>query len=143
MARPRTFDDAHVLQAMGKVLLARGPAGLTLAAVGAEAGIAASTLLQRFGSRRALLLAFARSQGDVPKAVFDAATQAHPAPLDALVEALVALAKPFGAKEARAQGLSFLQADMVDDELHTIAVHQFEDVEFRIEDQLSRAHLAG
>ena len=59
MARPRTIPDADVLAAAARVVGALGPARLTLAAVGDECGLSPATILQRFGSKRALLLALA------------------------------------------------------------------------------------
>src|SRR5579885_3160850 len=60
MARPRTRTDAEVLAAALRAVAAHGVARLTLADVAREAGLAPSTLAERFGSKRALLLAAAR-----------------------------------------------------------------------------------
>src|SRR6266487_3441135 len=59
MARPRLVSDDVILDATRQVLAELGPAKLTLAAVGSRAGLAPPTLLQRFGSKRGLLLASA------------------------------------------------------------------------------------
>ena len=59
MARPRLVSDDVILEATRQVLAELGPAKLTLAAVGVRAGLAPPTLLQRFGSKRGLLLASA------------------------------------------------------------------------------------
>ncbi|MFC9694654.1 TetR/AcrR family transcriptional regulator [Kribbella sp. NPDC056951] len=59
MARPRLVDDDAILDATRLVLAEVGPAKLTLAAVGARVGLAPPTLMQRFGSKRGLLLASA------------------------------------------------------------------------------------
>jgi AcrR family transcriptional regulator len=55
--RPRTVDDPTILDAAIRVLGRMGPEKLTLAHVGEEAGLSAATLVQRFGSKRELLLA--------------------------------------------------------------------------------------
>ena len=60
MSRPRKAEDRDVFAALVKVMLRRSPAELTLREVAAEAGITAGALVQRFGSRRAMLLAHAR-----------------------------------------------------------------------------------
>jgi AcrR family transcriptional regulator len=60
MARPRTRTDSEVLAAALRAVASRGVARLTLADVAREAGLAPSTLAERFGSKRALLLAAAR-----------------------------------------------------------------------------------
>ena len=56
MTRPRRISDEDVLASALRVMFRTGPAEVTLAAVAAEAGIAASTLVQRFGDKRGLIL---------------------------------------------------------------------------------------
>ncbi|MET8542281.1 helix-turn-helix domain-containing protein, partial [Kitasatospora sp. NPDC004799] len=57
MPRPRTTSDAEILAATARAIGIHGPGRLTLAHVGAEAGVSPATLSQRFGSKRGLLLA--------------------------------------------------------------------------------------
>ena len=66
--RPRKAEDADVFAAVVRIMKRVGPAELTLRAIAAEAGVTAAALVQRFGSKRALLLAHARyaaATGDV------------------------------------------------------------------------------
>ena len=56
--RPRATSDEDLLKAVHAVVTRLGP-NLTLADVAKEAGVSAATLVQRFGSKRGLLLAFA------------------------------------------------------------------------------------
>src|SRR5204863_7118420 len=58
--RRRKAEDVDVFAALLRVMLRCGPAELTLRAIAAEAGLTAGALVQRFGSKRALLLAHAR-----------------------------------------------------------------------------------
>lgn len=58
--RRRKAEDTDVFAALVRVMLRRGPAELTLREVAKEAGITASALVQRFGSKRSMLLAHAR-----------------------------------------------------------------------------------
>jgi AcrR family transcriptional regulator len=58
--RRRKAEDADVFSARVRVMLRRGPAELTLREIAREAGITAGALVQRFGSKRAMLLAHAR-----------------------------------------------------------------------------------
>ena len=58
--RRRKADDGDVFAALVRVMHRRGPAELTLREIAAEAGVTASALVQRFGSKRAMLLAHAR-----------------------------------------------------------------------------------
>lgn len=62
--RPRTVDDAQIAAAFARVINRAGPAGLTLAAIAKEAGLAPATLIQRFGSKRRLLVEMSRGAGD-------------------------------------------------------------------------------
>ena len=56
--RPRATSDEDLLAATHRVVSRLGP-NLTLADVAKEAGVSPATLMQRFGSKRGLLLAFA------------------------------------------------------------------------------------
>ncbi len=67
----RKVEDADVFAAMGRVMRRVGPADLTLAAIAAEAGVTAGALVQRFGSKRQLILAHWRQ----PAAAGDSAPQ--------------------------------------------------------------------
>ena len=85
--RRRTKDDAAILEAAGRIIARLGPANFTLADVAREVGLSAATLVQRFGSKRGLMLAVAESARDSVDTCFAAVRRAHPSPLDALVAA--------------------------------------------------------
>ena len=57
--RPRKVSDEEVFAATYRAMQRLGPGDLTLAEIAAEAGVTAGALAQRFGSKRALLLALA------------------------------------------------------------------------------------
>jgi AcrR family transcriptional regulator len=57
--RTKTASDAEIVDAAARVILRVGPTGLRLSDVADEVGLAPATLLQRFKSKRALLLAVA------------------------------------------------------------------------------------
>ncbi len=96
---------AATLRAVGR----HGVAGLTLAHVAEEAGLAASTLAERYGSKRALLLAAARSSS--PRAIV----------ADTPIDFLVALAGPVTDRRAFAHHLAFLELDVADAEFGAAA----------------------
>ena len=79
--RPRTVADDKIIEAAAKVIGRVGPGNLTLADVGKEAGLSAATLVQRFGSKRGLLLAMATSAAESMEACFEMVRAAHPSPL--------------------------------------------------------------
>ncbi len=57
--RPKTASDAVILEAAARLLSRHGPARLRLEDVAREVGLAPATLLQRFKSKKKLLLAVA------------------------------------------------------------------------------------
>lgn len=57
MARPRTVTDEAILDAALEVASRRGPSNLTFASVSEVAGLSPATLVQRFGTKEALLRA--------------------------------------------------------------------------------------
>ena len=119
MARPRTVDDAVVLTAAAEVVNRIGPARLTLQRVADEVGLSAPTLVQRFGSKRGLLLAMGEQASSGWADVFVAARERRPdSPLGALVAALTELTAHVSTPEAMANSVAFLQMDLSDPEFH-------------------------
>lgn len=135
MARPRTVSDDAVLDAAARLIGRVGPARLTLAHVADEAGLSPATLVQRFGSKRGLLLAVARRQVD-----FGAV---GPTPLGALLAGLVELSASVRTPEALANNLAFLQLDLADAEFHAEAVAHFTAMREHVEALLRDAIGAG
>ncbi len=114
MARPKTVSDEAILDAAGRVLRQSGPAGVTFAAVGAEAGLSPATLVQRYGSKDGLMRATllrAWDQLDISTQVVD---ELSPADAEGAVALLVALSGDYGDHEQYAEGLLVLREDMRD-----------------------------
>lgn len=120
--RPRSVSDAEVLEATGRAISRLGPTNLTLADVADEAGLAPPTLIQRFGSKRGLLLAFAERSVAGVGVVFDSARARHDAPLAALRAALVGLTEPLDTRETLANHVGFLQMDLAEPDFHRHAL---------------------
>ena len=116
--RPRTVSDDEILAATARAISRVGPGRLTLAAVAAEANLAAATLVQRFGSKRGLLLAFSSRASSEPAARFAAARARHASPLAALRAGLVGLASGLETPEELANHLAFLQIELIDPHFH-------------------------
>lgn len=114
MARPRTTTDEAIMRATGRAIGRHGPARVTLAAVAEEAGLAPATLVQRFGSKRGLLLAFAAQAAHGVQGLFRRAREAHGSPLAALHTALGDLASGVQTPSELANNLGFLQLDLAD-----------------------------
>lgn len=118
--RPRTKDDASILDAAGRIVSRIGPAKFTLADVAREVGLSAATLVQRFGSKRGLMLALAGSARDSVDACFAAVRGANSSPLDALVAAATEMTKYVQSPEEMANHLAFLQTDLSDPDFYSV-----------------------
>jgi AcrR family transcriptional regulator len=117
-ARPRLISDDAILAATGQLLAELGPARLTLAAVGARIGLAPPTLMQRFGSKRGLLLAAAaRSPLLVLRAVEEAEAR-NTSPLAALRDFMLSSV----AHIKHGEELGFVQLDVADPEFRAHAL---------------------
>ncbi|MEU9077847.1 TetR family transcriptional regulator [Kitasatospora sp. NPDC048538] len=120
--RPRGVEDAVLLRHTAEVMGRVGPAGLTLAAVARAAGVAPATLVQRFGSKRGLLLALARASADAADARYERLRAAHASPLAALLALAEEETAPLASPESFANHLAFLGMDLADPELHAHAL---------------------
>ena len=118
LPRQRTVDDEAVLAAAARVIARDGPARLTLARVAAEVGLSAATLVQRFGSKRELLLAFSRQASDGVAETFAAARRRHRSPVAAVRAGLVAMASGIATADELANHLAFLQLELSDADFH-------------------------
>jgi AcrR family transcriptional regulator len=116
--RPRKATDAEVFAAAHRVMSRRGPAQLTLGEIAAEAGLTAGALVQRFGSKRGLLLALAERSADSPRALFAELRAAHASPLAALRAYADCFAQMGESPGALAHHLAYLQIDLTDSEFH-------------------------
>jgi AcrR family transcriptional regulator len=113
--RRRKAEDADVFAALVRVMERVGPAELTLRAIAEEAGITAGALVQRFGSKRALVLAHARHAATTGDIGFGAPTRARGvSPLDEIRAALTVYARLAETPRAAVRNLAYLQNDLAD-----------------------------
>jgi len=122
--RPRTVSDERIFAATAGVLTRLGPARLTLADVAGDVGLTAAALVQRFGSKRQLLLAFVRQGAGMVDNDFATARENHSSPLDALVSVATAMAKGVRSPAELVNLLAFLQIDLSDPEFRRPALMQ-------------------
>ena len=118
--RPRTVDDGAILQAAGMVISRLGPSTFTLADVAKEVRLSPATLVQRFGSKRGLMLALAQVGMEGVDACFAAVRSAHPRPLDAVMAAATEMTRHVDTPEEMANHLAFLQIDLSDPEFYRL-----------------------
>lgn len=116
--RPRSLSNDDILDATTRVLFRLGPGRLTLADVAAEVGLVPATLIQRFGSKRGLLLAHAERAAQQIGPAFQAARASTPSPLAALVEALDGIARDIDTPEQMANSVSLLLIDLTDPDFY-------------------------
>lgn len=112
--RRRKAEDADVFAAMTRLMRRVGPDELTLGAIAAEAGITAGALVQRFGSRRELMLTHWRQAANPAR---DLALVPHvrpKPPLEALRETAAVYAKLAASPRAALRNLAYMQHDCAD-----------------------------
>lgn len=120
--RPRRLPDSAILDAAAKVVNRTGPERFTLADVGGEVGLSAATLVQRFGSKRALLLAMLEQTVNLVDENFEAAFANTESPLEGLYAAAHQRMSQFDGPESLANRLAFVLLEMNDPEFHALAV---------------------
>jgi AcrR family transcriptional regulator len=116
--RPKKASDDEIFAAAAKTMTRRGPSQLTLADVAAEAGLTAGALVQRFGSKRALLLALMERFGGSTGETFAALRAQHPSPLAAIRAYGACMAQMASSPAALANSLAWLQQDLTDPDFH-------------------------
>ena len=122
--RPRKASDDEVFQATHRAMSRLGPGELTLAEIAKEAGLTAGALVQRFGSKRDLLLALSSRFSDGTKEMFDELRRAHRSPLATLRAYGDCISHLAASPAALARNLSYLQIDLTDPAFHKHLVAQ-------------------
>jgi AcrR family transcriptional regulator len=139
MSRPRTRSDDDILDATAKVLLRAGPHAFTLADVAKEVGLAPATLLQRFGTKQGLLVAFGRRASSVTPAFVERAEEGGRKGVRPLRASLVELAAKVGRREQLANSLALLLEDVRVPPLREAAKKHAEAMEAAIAEHIEAA----
>ena len=119
--RPRTVQDDAILDAAVQVLSRVGPEKITLADIGAAVGLSAATLVQRFGSKRELMLALLKHAIGNVDARFEAAMAGHESPLEALFAAAGERPGPLKGPGTAANRLAFYMSQLDDPDFRALA----------------------
>jgi AcrR family transcriptional regulator len=114
--RPRKVTDEQLFAATLAVMNRVGPNELTLAAIAKEAGVTAAVLVQRFGSKRDLLLALSRTFAEGSSQMVAAVATQHTSPLAALRAYADCVAGMAATPAAFVRHLAYLQMDLADPE---------------------------
>jgi AcrR family transcriptional regulator len=112
--RRRKVSDDEICEAAQRAMQERGPHDLTLADIAAEAGVTPGLLVQRFGSKRVLLLALSERFARSAPALFAELKAAHPKPLAALRGYAACMADLASTPDALSRNLAYLQIDLTD-----------------------------
>jgi AcrR family transcriptional regulator len=120
--RPRLKPDSDVLAGVARVIERLGPSRFTLSDVAKEVGLAPATLMQRFGSKRGLLLAVARQGASGVHEEFGRLRAASRSPLQAIEAVARCMAGMAKTPEALANHLAFLEMDLSDRDFHRLAL---------------------
>jgi AcrR family transcriptional regulator len=113
-ARPRKVSDEEVFVAVMRVMNRRAPAQVTLAEIAAETGVTSSALVQRFGSKRGLLLAVTGLAAEGTGDFFARLRELHGSSLGALHAYAECFAEMAESPEMLAHHLGYLQLDLTD-----------------------------
>lgn len=123
MPRPRKVSDEEVFAAAQRVMARVGPADLTLADIAEEAGVTAGALVQRFGSRRGLMVTMASLLAGGSPEFFRGMREKHRSPL-AVIRAYARCMADLARSPAEvARNFAYFQNDLTDPELreHLVA----------------------
>lgn len=143
MPPKKTIADAQVLEKALLVISELGPESFTLADIGKAVGLAPATLMQRFGSKQALLIKAAKHVRTKLDVDLDKLKGKNLTWVEELVELLSEMPDGFGTRQDIANSLGLLKLDMVDPELHPIARQLFEQLRSRIQEVLIRGKSEG
>lgn len=141
--RRRKAEDAEVFAALVRVMDRVGPAELTLRAIAAEAGVTAAALVQRFGSKRALLLAHARYAAVTADIGFGPPAASTPSPLAGIRDAATVYARLAATPRAAVRNLAYLHNDLADPVLRRHLLRMARRARARYEELVAGAVAAG
>lgn len=115
MRTRRKVSDEEIFDAAQRAMTQHGPHELTLAHIAAEAGVTPGLLVQRFGSKRELLLALSERFARSAPAVFEGLRTVHREPLMVLRAYAACMADLASTPDALSRNLAYLQIDLTDD----------------------------
>lgn len=141
--RPRLLPDSEILLATTRVIERVGPARMTLAGVAQEVGLAPATLVQRFGSKRGLLLSLARRGASGVREQLAAIRAAARSPLRAIADVARCMAGMAKSPEALANHLAFFEMDLADRDFHRLSLQHARQFRAEIRSWIEEAVRAG
>jgi AcrR family transcriptional regulator len=141
--RRQKVTDEEVFAAAQRAMSRRGPHELTLADIADEAGVTAGRLVQRFGSKRNLLVALSARFAVSAGPVFAGLRAARRGPLATLRAYAACMADLAPTPEALLRNLAWLQGDLADEALRRHLVENARATRREIEALLEAAIAGG
>jgi AcrR family transcriptional regulator len=137
----------ELLKAAFRAIARLGPGRLTLAEVAREAGVSAPALVQRFGGKRALLLAAAADAAGGADHIFPELRARHASPVAAALGLADCMSLLGATPEAVANSLAFQQLGLADPEFRRHALRGSRGmragIRALVKDALASGELAG
>jgi AcrR family transcriptional regulator len=137
--RPQKVTDQDIFAAAQRAMSRRGPHELTLADIAGEAGVTPGLLVQRFGSKRDLLVALSARFAGSAGTIFAELRAAHPSPLATVRAYAACMADLAPTPDALLRNLAYLQLDLADDVLRRHLVENARATRHEIEALLREA----
>jgi AcrR family transcriptional regulator len=141
--RPRKVEDDEVFAAAHRVISRLGPGELTLAHIADEAGLTAGALVQRFGSKRDLLLALMERFGGGTAEMFAALRKGHRSPLAMIRAYSNGMAHMASSPAAVARNFAYFQIDLTDPDFHVHLLKSAHATRQELENLVREAVAAG
>ena len=143
MSRPRKVSDDDVFAAAYRAMTRLGPGELTLAEIAAEAGVTAGALVQRFGSKRELLLRLSAGAAEGNATFIRGLRAKHRSPVSVLRAYAQCLADLAASPAALARNLAYLQIDLTDEDFRKHLLAQATATRAAMEELLEEAITEG
>ncbi|MFW6198341.1 MAG: TetR/AcrR family transcriptional regulator [Acidobacteriota bacterium] len=141
--RPRSRSDREIFAATHRVISEVGPGGLTLARVADEVGLSPAALLQRFGSKRQLLVAFVEHGVDATARQLRERDREGASALESLLTLLSETEGFADTPEQLGNHAAFLHMDLTDPDFHRPTLRHFRLLLDETRSLLERASSAG
>jgi len=117
MARPQKATDEQIFAAAYRVMQRVAPPEFTLGAIAAEAGVTAGLLVQRFGSKRGLMVRLAELSAGASAGFIEGLRDRYASPLAVLRAYVDCMADLAASPEAFSRSLAYLVDDLRDPDL--------------------------
>lgn len=143
MARPRKASDDEVFAAVHRLMSRMGPGQWTLSDVAGEVGLTASALVQRFGSKRDLQVAFMERWATSAPDLFAALRARATSPLGTIYAYADFMAELGPSPEGLAHHLAYLQLDLSEPVMHRALKRQAGESRAALAQLVEEASAAG